>query len=160
MMGAISSDDGPKTKHLRAKMGDVITSLGHELLTPHVAYDTEQTTFRERVGGTKKGISLENERLMDLADIFIAEGTGASEGRGYEIAYALHKRNLPVIVMRHETSGDGSSMIIGNQSPLIFWSFYNEETMEKILIDLLEKSSRIMEDDSQLQNPAAQGIQT
>ncbi len=138
MMGAISGVDGPRTKEYRALMGDVISRAGHHLLSPHVAYDFEQTAFRQRVGG-RDGISIENERLMRQADVFVGEGSGASDGRGFEVCYGLYILEVPVLMFRYEGDGLGSSMIFGKQHPLLYYALYNFDNLSELMVDALSR---------------------
>lgn len=132
MLGAISGGDGPKTKHLRARLGDLLTARHQRLLSPHVAYDYEQTTFRERVGGPQ-GIYPANLNFMNQADVFVGESSGTSEGRGLEIAYGLFVRQIPVLLFREESWGRGTNMIAGNTHPLLSFETYTPGSLEEKL---------------------------
>lgn len=142
MMGAISGEDGPKTSYLRVNLGGLIQGLGHNLLTPHVAYDHLNIDFRKKVGGPT-GVSLANETLMDKATLFIAEGSGASDGRGYEIRYGLD-REVPTLVFRHYKFNPGTAMIFGKNHPLLYCATYDLNTLESLLKDAIERVPRMI----------------
>ncbi len=56
---------------------------------------------------------------LDEAHAMVAEISAPSLGVGYEIAYALHVRKIPVLALRHVSVGSVSAMIGGNDSPLL-----------------------------------------
>ncbi|MDO8429336.1 MAG: hypothetical protein Q7S88_01785 [Candidatus Daviesbacteria bacterium] len=144
MMGAVSGEDGPKTRDLRARLGDIIVRRQHQLLSPHVAYDFEQTTFREKIGGLDN-ICGANLALMDQAEVFIAEGSGASEGRGFEVAFGLLVKMCPVLYLREEKWGRGTSMIFGNSHPLLYVAMYNQENLESVFDQAIERVPVMLE---------------
>lgn len=78
----------------------------------------------------------------------IAETSGASTGVGYEIAYAIHERNIPVLCLYHEKSVP-SLMIIQNINKYIFGQKYsNEKDLEfyiKTFLYIITKFSSIDE---------------
>ena len=49
----------------------------------------------------------------------VAEVSAPSLGVGYEIAYALHVRRIPVLALHHGSVQRISAMIGGNASPLL-----------------------------------------
>jgi len=67
---------------------------------------------------------------LDQADCMVAEVSAPSLGVGYEIAYALHTRSIPVLGLHHRSVSRISAMISGNTSPLIrIESYENAEDM-------------------------------
>ena len=56
---------------------------------------------------------------LDQSEIMIAEISGPSLGVGYEIAYALYVRKIPVLAIFHSTKAFISAMITGNSHPLL-----------------------------------------
>ena len=72
------------------------------------------------------------------ADVLIAEVSAPSLGVGYEISYALRVRNIPVLCLRHRSSGSLSAMISGNPSELLTLETYEstgklEEILERFV---------------------------
>lgn len=56
---------------------------------------------------------------LEAANAMLAEVSAPSLGVGYEIAYALHVRKIPVLALQHLSLGALSAMIGGNDSPLL-----------------------------------------
>jgi len=56
---------------------------------------------------------------LDEADAMVAEISSPSLGVGYEIAYALHVRRIPLLALRHASVRRSSAMVEGNGSPLL-----------------------------------------
>jgi nucleoside 2-deoxyribosyltransferase len=78
-------------------------------------------------------------RWLQEADALIAEVSGPSTGVGYEIAYALHALDIPVLCVRSSSSSSLSAMIVGNRSHrLMVKTYHSEEELEKIVKEFLE----------------------
>lgn len=85
---------------------------------------------RTRPPQTDTDIYERDRGWLDQADCMVAEVSAPSLGVGYEIAYALHVRNIPVLGLHHRTVKRISAMISGNTSPLIrIESYENAEDM-------------------------------
>lgn len=80
---------------------------------------------------TDVGIYERDKGWLDQADCMVAEVSAPSLGAGYEIAYALHVRGIPVLGLHHRAVKRISAMISGNTSPLIHIKSY-ENTEEMI----------------------------
>jgi len=77
---------------------------------------------------------------LDQAQALIAEVSAPSLGVGYEIAYALHIREIPVLCLHHRSSGPLSAMISENVSELLTLETYEaKEELEEIMRRFLEK---------------------
>jgi len=63
---------------------------------------------------------------MIQCQCMVAEVSGPSLGVGYEIGYALHVVEIPVLALLHERAGLGSAMIVGNASPLMSLKRYSD----------------------------------
>lgn len=71
-----------------------------------------------------QGIYQRDVEWLHQADVLIAEVSTPSLGVGYEISYALHLRKIPVLCLRHRSSGPLSAMISGNSSQLLILETY------------------------------------
>lgn len=54
---------------------------------------------------------------LDQSSIMVAEISGPSLGVGYEISYALHTKNIPVLAFYHSSKSNVSAMVSGNPHP-------------------------------------------
>jgi nucleoside 2-deoxyribosyltransferase len=79
---------------------------------------------------TDVGIYERDKGWLDQADCMVADVSAPSLGVGYEIAYALHVRGIPVLGLHHRSMSRISAMISGNTSPLLRIECYeNAEDM-------------------------------
>lgn len=76
---------------------------------------------------------------LDRAQVMVAEISAPSLGVGYEIAYALHVRKIPVLALKHASVKRSSAMLEGNDSPLFEIQTYRSES------ELLEHTDRFIE---------------
>jgi nucleoside 2-deoxyribosyltransferase len=114
------------------KIVQMIQKLGHVHLT-------ELTTQAGEGQGSisdDRGIYRRDLEWLYQADVLIAEVSAPSLGVGYEVSYALRVRNIPVLCLRHRSSGSLSAMISGNPSKLLTLETY-ESTGE--LEEILER---------------------
>jgi hypothetical protein len=78
-------------------------------------------------------------KWMDRSKIVIAEASGPSLGVGFEIAYALYKKQIPVLVLVN-SAANLSSMIMGCDSELLTIKKYTDsEDLKKIVSTFIKK---------------------
>jgi hypothetical protein len=78
-------------------------------------------------------------KWMDRSKIVIAEGSGPSLGVGFEIAYALYEKKIPVLVLVN-SAANLSSMIMGCGSELLTIKKYTDgEDLNKIISSYIKK---------------------
>jgi len=78
-------------------------------------------------------------KWMDRSKIVIAEASGPSLGVGFEIAYALYKKQIPVLVLVN-SAASLSSMIMGCNSELLTIKQYTDnEDLKKIISTFIKK---------------------
>ena len=92
----------------------LISSLGHEVLSEHVA-DSELEKIESLM--TEQEIFERDMFLLEHSECLIAEVTIPSIGVGYEICSAL-QRNMPVLCLYKEES-NVSAMIQGNPGVIV-----------------------------------------
>jgi nucleoside 2-deoxyribosyltransferase len=81
-----------------------------------------------------KQIYTRDVKWIDGSKLMIAEVSGASLGVGFEIAYALFVKKIPVLAVYNEQAQDISSMITGCSDPnLQLKKYYNQEDLERII---------------------------
>ncbi len=132
---ASTSADGEfHTQHkyildLVKKSGCTIIS-GEQIVNPRLLKKDEKLN---------RQIIFEREkRLIDRADLIIAEVTKPSTGVGGEIVYAL-TRGKPVLALVYKENDDRlSPMIAGNPSDFLFLEHYDNDNIELILRDYLK----------------------
>ncbi len=87
---------------------------------------------------TRQQIFNREKKLIEQADLLIAEVSRPSLGVGSEIVYALNKRK-PVLALVYQNSEDKiSPMIAGNPSDNLFLERYNNERLPYIIHSFIE----------------------
>ncbi len=87
----------------------LIESRGHIVLTKHVAEDVLDVDR----GLSHREVFERDIRLLEEADILVAETSYPSLGVGFEIAYALLRGKKTVALVRHDRLDSLSSLIRG-----------------------------------------------
>jgi len=114
-----------------------ITSLGHTALSEL------NVDFKPAAPLTDSEIFTRDIKWIDKSKVLIAEISGASTGVGFEIAYALYKKKIPVLALANKEAGSNvSAMINGCQSQLITIKRYEDsEDLKKAISDFLKKNN-------------------
>ncbi|MDO8549837.1 MAG: nucleoside 2-deoxyribosyltransferase [Ignavibacteria bacterium] len=114
-----------------------ITSLGHTALSEL------NVDFKPVAPLTDSEIFTRDVKWIDKSKVLIAEISGASTGIGFEIAYALYKKKIPVLALANKEAGSNvSAMINGCQSQLITIKRYEDsEDLKKAISDFLKKNN-------------------
>jgi nucleoside 2-deoxyribosyltransferase len=117
------------------KIQEVVESLGHIFLTKHVT-GVGLSTEEEKFGRSPSFSYKRDIKLLREADCLIAEITLPSLGVGYELAYAVEKKGLPVLALYEEgREHEISAMIRGNTSEKFKISSYDGDNLK----DMIEK---------------------
>jgi nucleoside 2-deoxyribosyltransferase len=90
-----------------------VTSLGHTALSEL------NDKFKPAVILTEAEIFSRDTKWIDKSEIVIAEVSGPSLGVGFEIAYSLYKKKIPVLALVNSEANDVSAMITGCHSELL-----------------------------------------
>ncbi len=109
-------------RHLQATYQAIVRHLqnaGHVVLSEGVAFET-----MAEQGITDADIYRQDTAWLDACDIVVAEVTVPSLGVGYEIGYALHKTNKPVLCLCQQGT-NLSAMLQGNGHPGLHIVFYD-----------------------------------
>ena len=114
-----------------------ITSLNHTALSEL------NVDFKPAAPLTDSEIFTRDIKWIDKSKVLIAEISGASTGVGFEIAYALYKKKIPVLALANKEAGSNvSAMINGCQSQLITIKRYEDsEDLKKAISDFLKKNN-------------------
>lgn len=85
----------------------IVESLGHAALSEM------SSKFHSSIPLNAKQIYSRDLKWLDGSKLMIAEVSGPSLGVGFEIAYALFHKKIPVLAVYHEQAEQISSMIHG-----------------------------------------------
>jgi hypothetical protein len=112
----------------------LVHKLGHIALTELAPQPEEEPVRSDEM------IYRRDMGWLDQARALVAEVSAPSLGVGYEIAYALHIRKIPVLCLRHGGSRSLSAMLSGNFSRFLSLETYQtKEELEGILSAFLKK---------------------
>lgn len=89
----------------------IVEALGHSALSEI------SSKFGSSIPLSAKQIYSRDVKWLDGSKLMIAEVSGPSLGVGFEVAYALFKKKIPVLAVYHESAEQISSMIIGCTDP-------------------------------------------
>ena len=109
--GPIKGD--PTYKKEYAHMIDFVDELGHTAL----AESNEK--FNASIPLTDKQIYKRDIKWIDSCQLMIAEVSGPSLGVGFEIAYGLFQKQIPVLALVYAEVRNLSAMLSGCASPLL-----------------------------------------
>ena len=107
---------------------DFIESEGHTPLTELIAELPSANPL------TDKQIYKRDIKWIDGSKMMIAEISGPSLGVGFEIAYAIHHKKIPVLALVNQTVKNVSAMITGCDSNLLTVARYsNTEDLKEFI---------------------------
>jgi nucleoside 2-deoxyribosyltransferase len=116
------------------KMIAFVESQGHTVLTEF------SEKFNSTIPLTEKQTYKRDLKWIDGSKIMIAEVSGPSLGVGFEIAYGIFHRKLPVLAIYSSDVQNISAMIAGCDSSLLKIEKYrDEEDMNRIIKDYISK---------------------
>ena len=93
----------------------------------HTALAELNSRFGQSVPLSDKQIYRRDIKWIDGSTIMIAEISGPSLGVGFEIAYALTKRKIPVLALVNKKVKSFSTMLSGCDSELLTIAKYDDE---------------------------------
>jgi hypothetical protein len=106
----------------------IVEALGHNALSEL------SNKFPTTIPLSDKQIYIRDLKWLDGSQLMIAEVSGASHGVGFEIAYALFVKKIPVLAVYNDQVKSISSMITGCTDPkLVIKKYYNVEDLAKII---------------------------
>ena len=128
---------GDSTHHIYFKnMIKYVEQLGHSVLSGM------SEKFNSTIPLTDKQIYKRDLKWIDGSKVMIAEISGSSSGVGFEIAYGIFKRKLPILALHISETDQISAMILGCDSSLLTVQKYqNEEVMKTKIKVYLSKIS-------------------
>ena len=110
----------------------------------HTALAELNGKFNSTIPLTDNQIFKRDIKWIDGSDLMVAEISGPSLGVGFEIAYALFKKKIPVLALASKEVKKLSAMITGCDSELLTLERYGEveEMHSKIFNYLKQENSR------------------
>jgi nucleoside 2-deoxyribosyltransferase len=119
-----------------------VTSLGHTALSEL------NDEFKPAVILTEAEIFSRDTKWIDKSEIVIAEVSGPSLGVGFEIAYSLYKKKIPVLALVNFEAKDVSAMITGCHSELLKIKKYSDtEDLKKTLSSFIKNFASSNDDE-------------
>jgi hypothetical protein len=119
------------------KVIDYIEGEGHTVLAEFSG------KFSSTIPLTDKQTYKRDLKWIDGSRIMIAEISGPSLGVGFEIAYAIFQRKLPVLALCNSEVQNISSMITGCDSPLrTIQKYRDEDDMKRIVRSYISQQSQ------------------
>jgi nucleoside 2-deoxyribosyltransferase len=111
-----------------------VSSLGHTALSEL------NSKFKPAVLLTDSEIFNRDIKWIDKSQIVIAEISGASLGVGFEIAYSIYEKKMPVLALVNSGAENVSAMITGCSSELLTLKEYSEtEDLKNTISGFLKK---------------------
>ena len=128
---------GDSTHHIYFKnMIKYVEQLGHSVLSGM------SEKFNSTIPLTDKQIYKRDLKWIYGSKVMIAEISGSSLGVGFEIAYGIFERKLPILALHISETDQISAMILGCDSSLLTVQKYqNEEDMKTKIKVYLSKIS-------------------
>ncbi len=130
--GAIKGDSSFKDNY--QEIINIVTGFNHSALSEL------NPEFRPVFPLSEKQVFRRDIKWIEKSELMIAEISGPSLGVGFEIAYALYIRKIPVLAVFSADAENISSMITGCDSELLIIKKYNNNGELKDMIkDFLNK---------------------
>lgn len=119
------------------KVIDYLESQGHTVLAEFSG------KFSSSIPLTDKQTYKRDLKWIDGSKLMITEVSGPSLGVGFEIAYAIFQRKIPVLAIYNSEVQNISSMLAGCDSPLLTIQKYrDEDEMKRIIKNYISKLSQ------------------
>lgn len=116
--------------------------INHIEAEGHSALAEFNGKFSVSIPLTDRQIYKRDLKWIDGSKLMIAEISGPSLGVGFEIAYAVFQRKIPVLALVNSNVKNVSAMLSGCDSPLLTISKYdNMEDMKNIITEFINTSN-------------------
>lgn len=130
--GAIRGDS--RFQSYYCEIVNYLASLGHN------SFSEMNCDFRSSILLSDDEIFKRDIWWLENSEMLIAEVSGPSLGVGFEIAYALYKKKIPVLAVYNNVVGTISGMIKGCSSNLFtVKSYSNLEELKEIVYSFISK---------------------
>ncbi len=133
--GAISGNTD--YRHFYLEIINHVTSL------KHVAFSQLNKDFHSPGKISDQEIFMRDINWINNSDIFIAEVSGPSTGVGYEIAYTLYQKKIPVLALAHTGVKRVTAMLNGCDNKLLTLQRYSDEVeLKRIITEFLSVNNK------------------
>lgn len=106
----------------------------------HSALSELNPDFHSAIPLSEKQVFQRDIKWIEKSSVMIAEISGPSLGVGFEIAYALYEREIPVLALYNAEVENVSAMIKGCDSELLYVKKYNDpEELKEIINSFLKQ---------------------
>ncbi len=132
--GAIKGDSSYKESYL--EVINIVKKEGHSALSEL------NPEFKSAFPLNENQIFQRDIKWIEKSTLMIAEISGPSLGVGFEIAYALYMREIPVLALFDSEVEKISAMITGGDSELLYVKQYHSKVeLEEIIKNFLKQQT-------------------
>ncbi len=108
----------------------------------HSALSELNSDFKPAFPLNEKQVFQRDIKWIEKSSLMIAETSGPSLGVGFEIAYALYMREIPVLALYDAEVEKVSAMITGGDSELLYVKqYHNKKELEEIINSFLKQQT-------------------
>lgn len=132
--GAIKGDSSYRESYL--DVINIVKDNGHSALSEL------NPEFKSAFPLNEKQVFQRDIKWIEKSSLMIAEISGPSLGVGFEIAYALYMREIPVLALYDSEVEMVSAMITGGDSELLYvMPYHNKKELEEIVKNFLKQQT-------------------
>ncbi len=132
--GAIKGDSSYRESYL--DIINIVKDNGHSALSEL------NPDFKSAFPLNEKQVFQRDIKWIEKSTLMIAEISGPSLGVGFEIAYALYMREIPVLALYDSEVEMVSAMITGGDSELLYvMPYHNKKELEEIVKNFLKQQT-------------------
>ncbi len=132
--GAIKGDSSFQESYL--EIINIVKNEGHSALSEL------NSDFKPAFPLNEKQVFQRDIKWIEKSNLMIAEISGPSLGVGFEIAYALYMREIPVLALYDSEVEKVSAMITGGDSELLYVKQYtSKKRLEEIVKSFLKQQT-------------------
>ena len=132
--GAIKGDSSYQESYL--EVINIVKKEGHSALSEL------NPEFKSAFPLNEKQVFQRDIKWIEKSTVMIAEISGPSLGVGFEIAYALYMREIPVLALYDAEIERVSAMITGCDSELLYVkTYHNKKELEELVLSFLKQQT-------------------
>ncbi len=132
--GAIKGDSSYQESYL--EIINIVKKEGHSALSEL------NSDFKPAFPLNEKQVFQRDIKWVEKSSLMIAEISGPSLGVGFEIAYALYMREIPVLALYDAEVEKVSAMITGGDSELLYIKqYHSKKELEEIIRSFLKQQT-------------------
>lgn len=132
--GAIKGDSSYQESYL--EIINIVKKEGHSALSEL------NPDFKAAFPLNEKQVFQRDIKWIEKSTLMIAEISGPSLGVGFEIAYALYMREIPVLALYDAEVEMVSAMITGGDSELLYvMPYHSKKELEEIVKNFLKQQT-------------------